>query len=64
MVRSNSKREIGFLSENRRTNVAVTRARRHLAIVGDSQTISTNPFLKRMVRAEKWRISFSNNKFR
>ena len=49
MVRSNGEREIGFLSEDRRTNVAVTRARRHLAIVGDSETISVNPFLKRMV---------------
>ncbi|XP_028399828.1 DNA-binding protein SMUBP-2-like [Dendronephthya gigantea] len=38
MVRSNTKGEIGFLAENRRMNVAVTRARRHLTIVGDSTT--------------------------
>ena len=30
----------------RRTNVAVTRARRHLALVGDSVTLGREPFLK------------------
>jgi ATP-dependent RNA/DNA helicase IGHMBP2 len=30
-------------------NVAITRARRHLAIIGDSETISAHPFLKRLV---------------
>ena len=34
LVRCNAEREIGFLSEDRRINVAMTRARRHLAIVG------------------------------
>ena len=33
------------MSEQRRSNVAVTRARRHLAIVGDSSTVSHEPFL-------------------
>lgn len=37
---------VGFLSENRRLNVAVTRARRHLAVVCDSETVGTDPFLK------------------
>ena len=32
--------EVGFLSEKRRINVAVTRARRHLAVIGDSETVS------------------------
>ena len=35
MVRSNSKREIGFLKDWRRMNVAVTRARRMLILVGN-----------------------------
>jgi len=38
--------EFGFLEEVRRTNVAVTRARRHLALVGDSETLGREPFLK------------------
>ncbi|CAG0882667.1 unnamed protein product [Cyprideis torosa] len=40
MVRSNKEGEVGFLSEIRRMNVAVTRARRHLCVVGDSGTVS------------------------
>ncbi|KAH7925357.1 P-loop containing nucleoside triphosphate hydrolase protein [Leucogyrophana mollusca] len=39
LVRSNDKREVGFLKEKRRLNVAMTRARRHLCIVGDSSTV-------------------------
>ncbi|WAR00145.1 SMBP2-like protein [Mya arenaria] len=49
LVRSNPKGEVGFLSEKRRINVAVTRARRHLAVVGDSMTVSSDPFLKTLV---------------
>ena len=41
--------EVGFLSEDRRINVAITRARRHLCIIGDSGTISQHPFLDSMV---------------
>ena len=41
--------EYGFLQEMRRTNVAMTRARRHLALIGDSATISNEPFIKGMV---------------
>eukprot|EP01117_Protostelium_nocturnum_P015173 TRINITY_DN5852_c0_g1_i1.p1 TRINITY_DN5852_c0_g1~~TRINITY_DN5852_c0_g1_i1.p1 ORF type:complete len:864 (+),score=274.71 TRINITY_DN5852_c0_g1_i1:599-3190(+) len=48
-VRSNKKGEVGFLSENRRTNVAITRARRHLCLIGDSDTLSKNPFLKDLI---------------
>ncbi|KAH0831185.1 P-loop containing nucleoside triphosphate hydrolase protein [Lanmaoa asiatica] len=39
LVRSNEKREVGFLKEKRRMNVAMTRAKRHLCIVGDSSTV-------------------------
>lgn len=39
LVRSNDKREVGFLKEKRRLNVAMTRARRHLCVVGDSSTV-------------------------
>jgi DNA polymerase alpha-associated DNA helicase A len=33
-------REVGFLSEERRLNVAMTRAKRQLAVVGDSSTVA------------------------
>jgi len=49
MVRSNASGEVGFLSDSRRMNVAVTRAKRHCVIIGDSETISKNPFLDRLV---------------
>ncbi|KAF8579998.1 P-loop containing nucleoside triphosphate hydrolase protein [Ramaria rubella] len=39
LVRSNPEGEVGFLKEKRRLNVAMTRAKRHLCVVGDSSTI-------------------------
>ncbi|KAF7968001.1 hypothetical protein HWV62_32200 [Athelia sp. TMB] len=39
LVRSNDKREVGFLREKRRLNVAMTRAKRSLCVVGDSSTV-------------------------
>lgn len=44
LVRSNPIGEIGFLADTRRTNVALTRARRALRIVGDSATLGGDPF--------------------
>jgi hypothetical protein len=44
MVRSNAEGEIGFLGETRRMNVALTRARRKLIVVGDSATLGGDPF--------------------
>lgn len=49
LVRSNSKGEIGFLADVRRTNVAVSRARRHVCVIGDSDTLSRHPFYKNLV---------------
>ncbi|MGE0566408.1 MAG: AAA domain-containing protein [Bacteroidia bacterium] len=46
LVRSNDKQEIGFLSDLRRMNVALTRAKKKLIVVGDSSTIGNNPFYK------------------
>ncbi|MGV3486709.1 MAG: AAA domain-containing protein [Planctomycetaceae bacterium] len=48
LVRSNDKREIGFLADTRRTNVALTRARRSLIVIGDSATFASNPFYAAM----------------
>ena len=49
LVRSNREGEIGFLSDVRRMNVALTRARRKLIVVGDSATITAHPFYARLV---------------
>ncbi|XP_073067098.1 uncharacterized protein [Primulina eburnea] len=49
MVRSNSKKEVGFLSDRRRMNVAVTRARRQCCIICDTETVIGDKFLKRLV---------------
>lgn len=44
LVRSNEKGEVGFLSDTRRMNVALTRARRCLVVIGDSATLGRHPF--------------------
>ena len=44
MTRSNADSRIGFLSEIRRMNVAMTRARKRLIVIGDSATLSRLPF--------------------
>lgn len=44
LVRSNAKAEVGFLGDIRRTNVAMTRARRKLIIVADTATLGAHPF--------------------
>jgi superfamily I DNA and/or RNA helicase len=44
LTRSNNHGEIGFLSDIRRMNVGMTRARRKLLLVGDSSTLCSNPF--------------------
>lgn len=46
LVRSNPEGEIGFLSDMRRMNVAMTRARRKLLIIGNSATLSNHPFYR------------------
>uniref|UniRef100_A0A0C9RMN5 TSA: Wollemia nobilis Ref_Wollemi_Transcript_10509_3085 transcribed RNA sequence n=1 Tax=Wollemia nobilis TaxID=56998 RepID=A0A0C9RMN5_9CONI len=50
MVRSNTLGAIGFLGDSRRINVAITRARKHVAVVCDSSTICHNTFLARLLR--------------
>jgi ATP-dependent RNA/DNA helicase IGHMBP2 len=49
LVRSNEKGEIGFLSDIRRMNVAMTRARKKLVIIGDSSTICSHPFYDKLL---------------
>ena len=49
LVRSNTEAEVGFLSDTRRMNVAMTRARRLLIVIGDSATIGQHPFYSKFL---------------
>lgn len=49
LVRSNPDQEIGFLKEIRRTNVALTRARRKLIVIGDGATVAGHDFYARLL---------------
>ena len=48
LVRSNDDGQIGFLADLRRMNVAITRARMKLIILGDSRTLTRHPFYKKL----------------
>ena len=50
MTRSNDRGEIGFLSDKRRMNVALTRSKRKLIVVGDSSTLAQHPFFDSLLR--------------
>lgn len=49
MTRSNNDAVIGFLSDIRRMNVAMTRARKKLVVIGDSATLSILPFYDQFI---------------
>jgi superfamily I DNA and/or RNA helicase len=48
-VRSNDKGEVGFLNDIRRTNVAMTRAKKKLIMIGDSATLGAHPFYLELI---------------
>lgn len=49
LVRSNDNGTIGFLSDYRRMNVAMTRAKKKLVIIGDSATIGSQKFYQKLL---------------
>ncbi len=49
LVRSNNGDDIGFLSDIRRMNVAMTRAKLRLVVLGDSATIGNHEFYKKFL---------------
>jgi hypothetical protein len=48
MVRSNDEGQIGFLRDLRRMNVAITRARMKVIILGDRTTLTRHPFYRQL----------------
>lgn len=48
LVRANNEGQIGFLNDLRRMNVAITRARMKLIILGDISTLGKHPFYKKL----------------
>ena len=48
LVRSNDEGQIGFLRDLRRMNVAITRARMKLIILGDKNTLTRHPFYRQL----------------
>lgn len=50
LVRANDEGQIGFLNDLRRMNVAITRARMKLVILGDASTLSNHSFYKRLLQ--------------
>ncbi len=65
LVRSNPDGEIGFLGDVRRMNVALTRAKRKLVVIGDGATISRHPFyaglLDHAERTGAWRSAWERD---
>ncbi|MBZ4649490.1 IGHMBP2 family helicase [Thermosipho sp. (in: thermotogales)] len=52
-VRSNQRKELGFLTDLRRLNVSITRAKRKLICIGDSSTLENHPTYKKFIEFVK-----------
>lgn len=60
LTRSNAERNIGFLEDTRRINVAITRAKKKLVLVGDATTLSKSPFYNNLVEYAQQKCSYSS----
>jgi len=57
-VRSNEHGEIGFLSDLRRLNVSLTRAKRKLVLIGDATTLASDACYNRLIESAKARDAY------
>ena len=60
LTRSNADNKIGFLSEVRRMNVAMTRAKKKLVVIGDSATLSQYAFYADFIRYAENKNGYSS----
>jgi predicted DNA helicase len=60
LVRSNDEGDIGFLSDIRRMNVAMTRAKLRLVVLGDSATIGNHEFYKKFLEHAELHDSYES----
>lgn len=60
LVRSNEVGEVGFLSDTRRMNVAMTRAKLRLVVIGDSSTIGNHEFYKKFLEHAELHDSYES----
>ncbi|MBE7172309.1 MAG: AAA family ATPase [Williamsia sp.] len=60
LARSNAEGVIGFLSDVRRMNVAMTRARKKLVVIGDSATLSSLPFYADLIAYAQERNAYKS----
>ena len=51
LVRSNASATLGFLRDIRRTNVAITRAKRYLVVIGDGSTLARHEYYDQLLAA-------------
>jgi superfamily I DNA and/or RNA helicase len=62
LVRSNDEGQLGFVADIRRINVALTRARKKLVVIGDGATVARHPFydgfLKHAQGVGAWRSAW------
>ena len=65
LVRSNDEGALGFLTDVRRMNVALTRARRQLMVIGDSATLGQHAFyeafMSRVEQSGAWISAWSDD---
>jgi ATP-dependent RNA/DNA helicase IGHMBP2 len=60
LTRSNNKNSIGFLSDERRINVAITRAKKALIIIGDSSTLGSNYLFESLLAFIEEKATYSS----